>query len=148
MFNFGQNSFYAFLIFLLVLIASIIVLIYLIPRNRRKIEALRRNPSVPKVQSDTQKAIAGLGKVITLFVIGSIYFFVGGMSIMLTDSCGISSDCSFIEYGLIGGWIWLVLSFIFLIKSIVTNVQPMFIFRPHFALGIYLASVALNSLLI
>lgn len=93
------------------------------------------------------KGLVSVGKIITLFIIGFIYFFLIATSVMGTDSCS-PSNCKILEMALILSSIFLLTSFIVLVIYTYRKEKELpLIFRAYIALPIYFFIILFGSYL-
>jgi len=89
-----------------------------------------------------------IGKIIKIIALGYLYFFMTGISVMATDSCGVN-DCRILTVAWTVGALWMALSFIVTTWSIIwdkrkiTFTKLITIFMPYVAIPIFIGVMML-----
>ena len=120
-------------------IITIILLpvLYFLPTKNNSQDA-----NEPKVIT---KTATGIAKILSLLVLGGGYLLVTMLSAFASDSCGISSDCTFLNLGFNLGVIYLLVSFIFTALLIFSPEKHLPIFlRPYVAVPLYIVIIFLS----
>lgn len=90
-----------------------------------------------------------VSKILKISVLGYFYFFITGMSVALSESCG-ASDCKFLGIGWAVGAIWMLISFFITTLLIIQNKKfrhHLVVFMPYVAIPIFITVITSSVLL-